>query len=348
MKKPFEIKVPKETVNDDVVTITSWFVSHGDQISKGDLLVEVETSKAAIEIEAEEEGIIEIIYPDESSIEIGVVIGRILDINAVIESDPEGCNYSNKNEKEESSIELNEEIVISNKAKLLIDKYAIDKSVFSNLNFVKESDVQNYIKNQEFVEKPIKETIANEVDKEVSNEIRNEVSRKNKQSIWSDAKKSSKDRGKNVVWLVLNYIFRNWLLNGLVRWAPYGIIIWVHRLRGVKIGKNCFIDPSAIIETAHPGNIVIGNDVRIAAQAVVMTHIKAPNHLREKGLVPFVLKPVVLEDHCFIGVNAILMPGVTVGKGAVVASGAVITSNVPSYSMVSGNPAKVIKNFTLS
>ena len=344
MKKPFDIKIPKETVNDDVVTITSWLVSHGDQISKGDLLVEVETSKVAIEIEAEEDGIIEIIYPDESSINIGVVIGRILDINTMITSILEVVNSSDKNEKNENSIELNEEIVISNKAKLLIDKYSIDKSVFLSLNFVKESDVLNYIENQQAVEKPIKKIIDKEVDKEVSNK----VSEKNKHSIWSDAKKSSKDRGKNIVWLVLNYIFRNWLLNGLVRWAPYGIIIWVHRFRGVKIGKNCFIDPSAIIETAHPGNIVIGNDVRIAAQAVVMTHIKAPNHLRESGLMPFVLKPVVLEDYCFIGVNAIIMPGVTVGKGAVVASGAVITSNVPSYSMVSGNPAKVIKKFTLS
>jgi len=60
---------------------------------------------------------------------------------------------------------------------------------------------------------------------------------------------------------------------------------------------------------------------------------------------PAVVKPVVLEDHCFIGVNAVVMPGVTVGKASVVASGSVVVSNVPPFTMVSGNPAKVIKRF---
>jgi acetyltransferase-like isoleucine patch superfamily enzyme len=111
------------------------------------------------------------------------------------------------------------------------------------------------------------------------------------------------------------------------------------------MGKNCFVDPTAILETAYPENITMGNDVRITAQAVIMTHIKAPQYLRDKGMVPLTLKKVVLEDHCFIGVNAVIMPGVTIGKAAVVASGAVVTVNVPPFTMVAGNPAKDIKHF---
>lgn len=59
------------------------------------------------------------------------------------------------------------------------------------------------------------------------------------------------------------------------------------------------------------------------------------------------LQPEVLEDHtiCFIGVNSVIMPGVTVGKAAVVASGAVVITSVPPYTMVAGNPAKVVKTF---
>lgn len=57
------------------------------------------------------------------------------------------------------------------------------------------------------------------------------------------------------------------------------------------------------------------------------------------------LQPVVIEDHCFIGVNSVIMPGVTVGKAAVVASGAVVVTSVPPYTMVAGNPAKVVKTF---
>ena len=85
--------------------------------------------------------------------------------------------------------------------------------------------------------------------------------------------------------------------------------------------------------------------MRITAGTIIMTHIKAPVHLRETGIMPAVYKPVVLQDHCFIGVNAVIMPGVTVGKGSVVASGAVVVKNVPPYTMVAGNPAKAIKQF---
>ena len=166
-----------------------------------------------------------------------------------------------------------------------------------------------------------------------------------KYSLFSEIKMSGKDRGKNILWVMINYIFRNWLLNLFVKIAPVRIIIGIHRLRGVKIGKGCFIDPTAIIETAYPANINIGNDVRITAHAVIMTHIKAPVHLRETGIMPVVYKPVVLEDHCFIGVNVVIMPGITVGKGSVVVSGAVVVNNVPPYTMVAGNPAKAIKQF---
>jgi acetyltransferase-like isoleucine patch superfamily enzyme len=131
----------------------------------------------------------------------------------------------------------------------------------------------------------------------------------------------------------------------MVRVAPRGVILTLHKWRGVKMGQDVFIDPTAIIETAFPENITIGNDVRITAGCVIMSHIKAPHYLRETGLVPVVLKPVVLEDHCFIGVNSVVMPGVTIGKASVVASGSVVVTNVPPYSMVQGNPAKVIKQF---
>ena len=163
---------------------------------------------------------------------------------------------------------------------------------------------------------------------------------------FHDAFSSTQDRGRGIVWLAANYFFRNYVLGLLVRVAPRGIILPLHRLRGVKMGKNCFIDPTALVETAYPENVTLGDDVRIAAHAVIMTHIKAPHYLRETGIMPAVLKPVTLEDHCFIGVNATVMPGVTVGKAAVVASGAVVVAGVPAFSMVAGNPAKVIKRFS--
>ena len=143
--------------------------------------------------------------------------------------------------------------------------------------------------------------------------------------------------------LALNYFWRNWFLGLLVKVAPRGLDLMIHRLRGVTIGRDCFVDPSATLETAYPERIRIGDDVRVAAGAVLMTHIKAPDLLRESGAVPPVDAGITLRDHCFIGVNACVMPGVTVGEGAVVASGAVVLKDVPAYTMVAGNPAQVVK-----
>ncbi|MCH7889798.1 MAG: hypothetical protein IIA00_11065 [Proteobacteria bacterium] len=164
-------------------------------------------------------------------------------------------------------------------------------------------------------------------------------------TLLGDLKVSAQERGAGIFSVIINYLWRTWLLGNLVQWAPRGIILPLHRLRGVKMGKGCFIDPSAIVETAYPENITLGDDVRITARVVIMTHIKAPHYLRNTGIMPAVVKPVVLKDQCFIGVNSVIMPGVTVGKAAVVASGSVVVSNVSPYTMVAGNPAKLVKRF---
>ena len=55
------------------------------------------------------------------------------------------------------------------------------------------------------------------------------------------------------------------------------------------------------------------------------------------------MEPVYINDDVWIGSRAIILPGVSVGKGAVVAAGAVVTQNVPDFAIVGGNPAKVLK-----
>lgn len=333
-----EIIIPKETVNDDSVKIIKWHFNNGQVVKKGDILVEIETSKAILDIECQNDGKVEIIRFANDEVLVGDIIGRILSLDFIL-SDSNNIGLNTEiNLNVEPNLE-SDSMSISIKAKKLILQYGIDPKSFLHKTFVRESDVLEYLKKAS--EENSNDTIPN---------LNQEISVLDKEkgiktSLFQEAKNASKSRGKSIIWLAFNYIFKNWLLTIILKIAPYGVNIWIHRLRGVKIGQGCFIDPSAIIETAHPSNIIIGNDVRIAAHSIIMCHIKAPVLLREKGYLPMVMKPVILEDSCFIGVNAILMPGVVIGKGAVVSSGAVVLANVPSFSMVSGNPAKVIKYF---
>ncbi len=55
------------------------------------------------------------------------------------------------------------------------------------------------------------------------------------------------------------------------------------------------------------------------------------------------LEPIVIQDDVWIGERAIILPGVTIGRGAIVGAGAVVTNDVPDYAVVAGNPAKVVR-----
>lgn len=93
------------------------------------------------------------------------------------------------------------------------------------------------------------------------------------------------------------------------------------------------------------GPVEIGNNVNLA-QGITVT---ALNHnfsdtnkrIDEQGVST---NPVTIEDDVWVGANAVILPGVTIGEHSVVAAGAVVTKDVPPHSLVAGVPAKVIKN----
>jgi acetyltransferase-like isoleucine patch superfamily enzyme len=94
------------------------------------------------------------------------------------------------------------------------------------------------------------------------------------------------------------------------------------------------------------GPVKIGNDVRLA-QNVVMSGL---NHGYEDISVPIhkqpvSTKPIVIMDETWIGANVFISAGVTIGKHCVVAGGSVVTKDVPDYTIVAGNPAKIIKRY---
>lgn len=396
-----EVRVPRETVNDDVVTVQAWQRAHGDSVRKGECVVHIETSKAVLEVEAEGDGYLEVLHAAGAEVPVGELIGRVLtspppalrlhkdeppapaeparpagipigngvparssnrlrDRMEAKGDEPEGRQPAATPEAahpEPTYPDAAVQTAISKKAQRLIDEHAIDPAVFAHLPLVREADVIRYLE-QRAAERLRREPAPPSPAAAAGEQARRDAAASagprvdsaypgpRTRGLLGDAAASARDRGnRSILWLAWNYFWRNWLLGNLARWAPRGVILPIHRLRGVKMGADVFIDPTAIIETAFPENITIGNDVRITAGCVIMSHIKAPHYLRETGLVPVVLKPVVLEDHCFIGVNSVIMPGVTVGKASVVASGSVVVSNVPPYTMVQGNPARVIKHF---
>jgi len=94
------------------------------------------------------------------------------------------------------------------------------------------------------------------------------------------------------------------------------------------------------------GPVTIGNAV-IFAQNIVMSGL---NHSYEDITLPISKQKestalIIIEDECWIGANAVITAGVTIGKHSVIAAGSVVTKNIPPYSVAVGNPARVIKQY---
>lgn len=108
----------------------------------------------------------------------------------------------------------------------------------------------------------------------------------------------------------------------------------------LEIGSHCVINQDVILD-ARSG-LQIGDNVSISEQVAIYTleHDIDDPDFRTVG------SPVVIEDYVYIGARALLLPGVRVGRGAVVAAGAVVTGDVPPYTLVAGVPARVIRERT--
>jgi len=110
--------------------------------------------------------------------------------------------------------------------------------------------------------------------------------------------------------------------------------------RDIEIGDNSGIGLNARIT----GPLKIGNDVMMGPDVMIFTQ----NHETSRLDIPMRLqtapkKPVVIEDDVWIAARVIILPGVTVHRGAIIGAGAVVTKDVPEYAVVGGNPARVIK-----
>jgi len=113
----------------------------------------------------------------------------------------------------------------------------------------------------------------------------------------------------------------------------------LHRWRGVHIGEFVHIGTAVMIETAFPEWVSIGNNVVIGMRATLIAHFEGnPPPLEQ-------LKDNIsirIEDEAFVGPCSLIMPNVTIGRGAVITAGSVVTRSVPPMTMVQGNPARPI------
>ena len=119
------------------------------------------------------------------------------------------------------------------------------------------------------------------------------------------------------------------------------------RYCGAKIGQHASLGPFVYWDP-HLELLEIGDNVIVSPQACFLFHKRDLSEMKYGKLyqdVPHLFRPIKLCNNCTIGTRAMILPGVTVGEGACVGAGALVTKDVPAWSVVAGSPAKVIRQF---
>lgn len=121
---------------------------------------------------------------------------------------------------------------------------------------------------------------------------------------------------------------RNRICQHLARILPgaRSLRVSLHRARGVHIGKNVWIGYDVILDTSRPHLITIEDRASLSMRVTVIAHFRETQGVK-------------IEQDAFIGPGVIILPNVTIGQGAVVTAGSVVTQSVPPMTVVQGNPA---------
>lgn len=114
-------------------------------------------------------------------------------------------------------------------------------------------------------------------------------------------------------------------------------------MKNIVIGENSFIGKGTRL-IAYDSKIIIGKNVLIAANTIILTR----NHIYSNKSIPINQQgysnfPVTIEDDVWVGSNCVILCGVKIGKGAIIAANALVNKDVEPYSIVGGTPAKLIK-----
>lgn len=122
--------------------------------------------------------------------------------------------------------------------------------------------------------------------------------------------------------------FRNRVFQHLARILPGArtLRVSLHRWRGVRIGKGVWIGYDVILDTSRPHLITIEDGASLSMRVTVVAHFRETQGVK-------------IEQDAFVGPGAIILPNVTIGRGAVVTAGSVVTQSVPPMTLVQGNPA---------
>ena len=137
-----------------------------------------------------------------------------------------------------------------------------------------------------------------------------------------------------------------WILEPL---NPRKLRPFLLRRLGCKVGKGVFIGDHVVVDMNHADLITIEDFAHITGGCRLLCHQRdlSNYHIGDNAaLVGYRLGPIHIGKGCMIGMTTMIMPGVTIGEGAIVGAGSLVTKDIPAWTVATGRPAKVVKHIT--
>lgn len=148
-----------------------------------------------------------------------------------------------------------------------------------------------------------------------------------------------------VKWNVMR-IAKNSVLNA---YSPK-ITPWLWKQTGVNIKGSIKIGFDVYYDVGYANLITIEDGVWIASRSLLFCHKRILTDYcigDDYNSLPYQKKEIVLKKGCCVGMGAIILPGVTIGEGAIIGAGSVVTTSIPAWTIVVGNPAKVVREIQI-
>jgi len=147
--------------------------------------------------------------------------------------------------------------------------------------------------------------------------------------------------GANSLWHVYKTVpfwkvVKNFIVIQMARYTPFlGMKNWLYRVfLGLKVGEHTSFALMVMLDVMFPEKISVGRNTVIGYNTTILAH--------EYLIKEYRLGPVVIGSEVMIGANSTIMPGITIGDGAIVSAGTLVHKDVPPGAFVGGNPMRII------
>lgn len=162
-------------------------------------------------------------------------------------------------------------------------------------------------------------------------------------SLWKVVKRICKTYRDG---FLLKFVMDSWLLSPL---APRKFRPAILRIIGCHVGKNVFIGDHVRVDSGHSELIFIDDYAHITGGCRLLCHQRdlSDYHIGDNAAkCAYKYGEIHIEKGCMVGMTTMIMPGVTIGEGAIVGAGLLITKDIPAWTIATGRPARVVKKIT--